>query len=154
MVREFSWGGKRQFAGRKRTCSKKIPYNRRINENVLNILKIYAQENGLSETEALERAILLQTNIDKLKGGFSMKIAIPTLDGKLCAHFGHCEIFSFAEVNSETKEIISITTGAPEEGISCQSAKVIYFCNGIAIKYDCVVTKINCVVFVAITKTK
>lgn len=51
-----------------------------------------------------------------------MKIAIPTLEGKLCAHFGHCEIFSFAEVNPETKEIIEITTGAPEEGVSCQSA--------------------------------
>ena len=51
-----------------------------------------------------------------------MKIAIPTLEGKLCGHFGHCETFSFAEVNPETKEILSITTGAPEEGVSCQSA--------------------------------
>ena len=51
-----------------------------------------------------------------------MKIGIPTLEGKLCAHFGHCETFSFVEVNPETREIISITTGAPEEGISCQSA--------------------------------
>ncbi len=51
-----------------------------------------------------------------------MKIAIPTLDGKLCGHFGHCEIFSFAEVNPETAEIIEITTGAPVEGISCQCA--------------------------------
>ena len=51
-----------------------------------------------------------------------MKIAIPTLDGKLCAHFGHCETFSFAEVDLNTKEILSITTGAPEEGVSCQSA--------------------------------
>ena len=51
-----------------------------------------------------------------------MKIAIPTLDGKLCAHFGHCETFSFAEINPETKEIIKIYSGAPEEGISCQCA--------------------------------
>ena len=51
-----------------------------------------------------------------------MKIAIPTLDGKLCAHFGHCETFSFAEINPETKEIIEIYSGAPEEGISCQCA--------------------------------
>lgn len=51
-----------------------------------------------------------------------MKIVIPTLEGKLCGHFGHCEIFSFVEVNPETKEIIEITTGAPEEGVSCQSA--------------------------------
>ena len=39
-----------------------------------------------------------------------MKIAIPTLDGKLCAHFGHCETFSFAEVDMDTKEILSITS--------------------------------------------
>ena len=51
-----------------------------------------------------------------------MKIVIPTLDGKLCAHFGHCETFSFVEVNPETKEIVSIETNAPEDGISCQSA--------------------------------
>lgn len=51
-----------------------------------------------------------------------MKIAIPTLEGKLCAHFGHCETFSFVEVDSETNEIISISTGAPETGVSCQSA--------------------------------
>ena len=48
-----------------------------------------------------------------------MKIAIPTADGKLCGHFGHCETFSFATVNPETKEIMEIITGAPEEGISC-----------------------------------
>jgi len=26
--------------------------------------------------------------------GTAMKIAIPIADGKLCAHFGHCEQFS------------------------------------------------------------
>ena len=51
-----------------------------------------------------------------------MKIAIPTSEGKLCAHFGHCETITFVDVNVETKEIISIKTDAPEEGISCQSA--------------------------------
>lgn len=51
-----------------------------------------------------------------------MKIAIPTVEGRLCSHFGHCEIFSFAEINDETREITNIYTGAPEEGISCQCA--------------------------------
>ena len=51
-----------------------------------------------------------------------MKIVIPTLDGKLCGHFGHCESFTFVEVNAETKEIISIETVIPEDGVSCQSA--------------------------------
>lgn len=119
---KYSWGGKRNCAGRKKTCTNKVPFNRRINENILNILKAYAQKHDITETEALESAILLQTNIEKLKGGCSMKIAIPTSEGKLCSHFGHCETFSFVEINPESKEIVSISTGEPEEGITCQSA--------------------------------
>ncbi len=116
------WGGKREYAGRKRTCRKKVPFNRRINEDVLNILKEYAQRHNITETEALESAIILQTNIEKLKGDKIMKIVIPSAAEKLCGHFGHCEYFTFVEINPETKEIISIEKKVPEEGISCQSA--------------------------------
>ena len=116
------WGGKREYAGRKRTCRKKVPFNRRINEDVLNILKEYAQRHNITETEALESAIILQTNIEKLKGDKIMKIAIPSADEKLCGHFGHCEYFTFVEINPETKEILNIEKKVPEEGISCQSA--------------------------------
>ena len=117
-----NWGGKRKSAGRKRTCLKKVPFNRRINENILNILREYARNHNITETEALESAILLQTNIEKLKGGKLMKICIPTSEGKLCGHFGHCDSFTFAEINPETKEILNIEEKIPEEGISCQSA--------------------------------
>ncbi len=117
-----TWGGKRKSAGRKKTCSKKVPFNRRINENILNILRTYAQNHNITETEALESAILLQTNTEKLKGDKIMKICIPTADGKLCGHFGHCESFTFAEINPETKEILNIEEKIPQEGISCQSA--------------------------------
>ena len=110
------------MAGRKRTCLKKVPFNRRINENILNILHEYAQNHNITDTEALESAILLQSNIDKLKGDKIMKICIPTAEGKLCGHFGHCESFTFAEINPETGEILSIEEKVPEEGISCQSA--------------------------------
>ena len=116
------WGGKREYAGRKRTCRKKVPFNRRINEDVLNILKEYAQRHNITETEALESAIILQTNIEKLKGDKIMKIVIPSADEKLCGHFGHCEYFTFVEINPKTKEIINIEKKVPEEGISCQSA--------------------------------
>ncbi|MBE7706437.1 MAG: ATPase [Cyanobacteria bacterium SIG30] len=51
-----------------------------------------------------------------------MKIAIPTINGKLCPHFGHCETFSFIEIDEETKKILKIEEKQPEEGISCQSA--------------------------------
>ena len=101
------WGGKRECAGRKKTCRKKVPFNRRIN---------------MTETEALESAIILQSNVEKLKGDKIMKIVIPSKEEKLCGHFGHCEYFTFAEVNPETKEIISIEKKVPEDGISCQSA--------------------------------
>lgn len=50
------WGGRREGAGRK--CENpKIPFNRRLNEELINKLKTYALENGITETEALERAI-------------------------------------------------------------------------------------------------
>lgn len=116
------WGGCRFSSGRKKTCTKKISYNRRINSDIINILKDYAFRHNLTETQALENAILLQTNIEKQKGNQIMKIAIPTLDNKLCSHFGHCETFTFVDVNPETKEILNIKTALPEDGISCQSA--------------------------------
>jgi len=37
----------------------------------------------------------------------AMKIAIPTAEGKLCMHFGHCEVFTILEVDTERKEILS-----------------------------------------------
>jgi predicted Fe-Mo cluster-binding NifX family protein len=40
------------------------------------------------------------------KDNKKMKIAIPTSQGKLCQHFGHCEEFVFIEVDENTKKII------------------------------------------------
>lgn len=116
------WGGFRKCSGRKKTCAKKVSFNRRINEDILNILKIYAKKHNLTDTEALERAILVQYNLETLKGEKNMKIVIPSKDEKLCGHFGNCDYFTFVEVNPETKEILSIEKKVPEEGISCQSA--------------------------------
>ena len=120
--KKYGWGGKREMAGRKKTCRKKVSFNRRINENILNILHEFAKNHNITDTEALESAILLQSNIEKLKGDMIMKICIPTAEGKLCGHFGHCESFTYAEINPETGEILSIEEKVPEEGISCQSA--------------------------------
>ena len=36
-----------------------------------------------------------------------MKFAIPTAQGKLCQHFGHCEKFVFIEVDEKTRTITS-----------------------------------------------
>ena len=35
-----------------------------------------------------------------------MKIAMPLADGKLCAHFGHCQVFAVFEVDASDKKII------------------------------------------------
>jgi len=36
-----------------------------------------------------------------------VKIAIPIADGKLCAHFGHCEKFAVIDVDPENKKLIN-----------------------------------------------
>jgi len=36
-----------------------------------------------------------------------MRIAIPTVDGKLCMHFGHADQFAFVDVNETDKAILS-----------------------------------------------
>ena len=49
-----------------------------------------------------------------------MKIAIPTVEQKLCMHFGHCEKFALVEVNQNSKQIIKIeyvTPPAHEPGV-------------------------------------
>ena len=34
-----------------------------------------------------------------------MRIAIPTANGKLCMHFGHCELFSIIDVDEKENKI-------------------------------------------------
>jgi ATP-binding protein involved in chromosome partitioning len=34
-----------------------------------------------------------------------MKIAIPTVDGLLCPHFGHCQQFAIIDIDTEVKSI-------------------------------------------------
>ncbi len=42
-----------------------------------------------------------------------MKIAIPVADGKLCAHFGHCQHFALISVDPENNDIVSNETLTP-----------------------------------------
>ncbi len=46
-----------------------------------------------------------------------MKIAIPTTEGKLCMHFGHCEVFAIFEIEDAAKTIKSkkMQTPPPHE---------------------------------------
>ncbi len=42
-----------------------------------------------------------------------MKIAIPSSGGKLCMHFGHCDVFDIFDVDSAAKTIIKKETHTP-----------------------------------------
>lgn len=42
-----------------------------------------------------------------------MKIAIPTAEGNLCMHFGHCEQFAIIEVDDANKTITKTTMETP-----------------------------------------
>lgn len=57
---------------------------------------------------ALEPAAASATIIERIenKEETNMKIAIPLADGKLSAHFGHCERFALIEVDPKEKKIL------------------------------------------------
>ncbi len=49
-----------------------------------------------------------------------MKIAIPTANGELCMHFGHCDQFAMVEVDETSKEVTGtefLTPPAHEPGV-------------------------------------
>ena len=45
--------------------------------------------------------------------GNTMKIAIPTADGQLCMHFGHCEQFAFVTIDEENKTVTAVDMLTP-----------------------------------------
>ncbi len=51
------------------------------------------------------------------KGNQTMKIAIPTANGQLCMHFGHCEQFAFVTVDPDNKTVVNteLLTPPPHE---------------------------------------
>jgi len=44
-----------------------------------------------------------------------MRIAIPTKDGMLCPHFGHCRQFAIVDVDTEKREILKVEMLTPPE---------------------------------------
>lgn len=42
-----------------------------------------------------------------------MRIAIPTADGKLCVHFGHCNEFAIVDVDCNRKIVLTTTYLTP-----------------------------------------
>jgi ATP-binding protein involved in chromosome partitioning len=50
----------------------------------------------------------------------NLRFAIPTAQGQLCLHFGHCESFTLVDVDPETKQITreeALTPPAHEPGV-------------------------------------
>lgn len=43
----------------------------------------------------------------------TIRVALPVANGRLCMHFGHCQVFSFLDVNRKTGAIISETAEEP-----------------------------------------
>jgi len=44
-----------------------------------------------------------------------VKVAIPTENGQLCSHFGHCQVFTIIDVDTVKKEIINIQNLNPPQ---------------------------------------
>jgi ATP-binding protein involved in chromosome partitioning len=56
--------------------------------------------------QQFDRIVNKIINFSTKKEVEAMKFAIPTAQGKLCQHFGHCESFTFIEADEKTKTII------------------------------------------------
>ncbi|MCQ2265985.1 MAG: P-loop NTPase [Bacteroidales bacterium] len=59
-------------------------------------------------------------NIKANKTSQTMKIAVPTVDGKVDDHFGHCDHYTVFEVDSH-RNILNTTIVPAAEGCGCQS---------------------------------
>lgn len=49
----------------------------------------------------------------QMKGNNTMKIAIPTVNGKLCMHFGHCQQFAFVTIDPDNQAVVKTDMFAP-----------------------------------------
>jgi Mrp family chromosome partitioning ATPase/predicted Fe-Mo cluster-binding NifX family protein len=56
---------------------------------------------------------LMAKNKQSSEGVKQMRIAIPMAEGKLCMHFGHCEVFALVDVDAGTKTIVKVTSEVP-----------------------------------------
>ena len=61
---------------------------------------------ALVNKQAESTKVQEQSKREPDKGNKMTTYAIPTANGELCLHFGHCEAFAFIEVDEEKKEIV------------------------------------------------
>jgi predicted Fe-Mo cluster-binding NifX family protein/MinD-like ATPase involved in chromosome partitioning or flagellar assembly len=66
------------------------------------------------QTDALASGAAQKENhVNKKEKKVTMRIAIPVTDGKLSAHFGHCEEFAIVDVDEQTKQITNVAKLQP-----------------------------------------
>lgn len=68
--------------------------------------------NACSSDETLKNS-LNNENKTTSKEKKTMKIAVPTAQGKLCMHFGHCEMFTVIDIDETNKKIETTTAIEP-----------------------------------------
>jgi ATP-binding protein involved in chromosome partitioning len=54
-----------------------------------------------------------ENHVNKKEKKGAMRIAIPVTEGKLSAHFGHCEEFAVVDVDEQTREIAGVAKLLP-----------------------------------------
>lgn len=74
------------------------------------LLKI---EKQVQTDTAVSSAAQKEINVNNKENKSTMRIAIPVTDGKLSAHFGHCEEFALVDVDEQTREIANVTKLLP-----------------------------------------
>lgn len=86
------------------SCDRGIPIVEKYRDS--QVSKVYAHiVRVITESGSNEETDVTFSNTTN--NGGNMKVAIPTANGKLNAHFGHCDNFIVFEVDEKTKKIVS-----------------------------------------------
>ncbi|HBE45128.1 MAG TPA: chromosome partitioning protein ParA [Deltaproteobacteria bacterium] len=83
----------------------------KFDEIVEQIVNSGKEKQNVGQNEAAIQKTLEDTSEQHKE--VSMKFAVPTYQGKLCAHFGHCEAFAIIDTDSSGKVIKEVYENSP-----------------------------------------
>jgi len=83
----------------------------KFDEIVERIVNSGKEKQNIGQNEAAIQKTLEDTSEQHKE--VSMKFAVPTYQGKLCAHFGHCEAFAIIDTDSNGKVIKEVYENSP-----------------------------------------
>lgn len=112
-----SGGGEKLAAEMSVTFLGKIPFDPQIVESGDCGRPFVEKFAGSPAAKAFAEIVKPILNDEKIMENKNMKIAIPTAQGRLCMHFGHCEQFAILETDASAKSIskTSFITPPPHE---------------------------------------